>query len=117
MNDMRTFKKGVVDHVTRCSCDWGLTTGLINMKDIVTSMQTFSVVGVELKENRFTRGDQMNSALPRRFVDYLLHQVNYEGEFYDQGTAFFEAIESQGHLLILFNHSGKQFPRKFILSS
>lgn len=32
----------------------------------------------------------MNSALPRRIVDYLLHQVNYEGEFYDQGTAFFE---------------------------
>lgn len=29
----------------------------------------------------------------------------------------FEAIESQGHFFILFNHSGKQLPRKFTLSS
>ena len=49
---VKIFKKGVISHVTCCWHDWGVTTGLSNMGDIVTLMQTFSLVTVDSKENR-----------------------------------------------------------------
>ena len=48
---VKIFKKGGISCVTFCWHGWGVTTGLSNMRDIVTLMQSFSLVTVGLKEN------------------------------------------------------------------
>ena len=48
---VRIFTKGVINCVRFCWHGWGVTEGLSNMRDIVTLMQTFSLVTIGLKEN------------------------------------------------------------------
>ena len=120
---VKIFKEGVVSHVTCCWHDWGLTTGLSNMGNIVALIQNFLwLEGVQKRTGSEVETPSEDSSLKVcwPFVitpGELQRRISWPGNglLWDLGIIAFEATESQGHLW--FNPSGRWLPRKLTLSS